>query len=558
MSKRIICSLLAVFMLAALLCGCGTSSDTTPQVTDEAPAAPDSQVPEADEQEPAAPEEEEPSSYFPLEEEEELSIFMSFIPPVVAQIGEDPMTYTVWSEMSSRLNVDIIFQPTTHDVFREKTMLILSGGDYPDIMMNLLEQAYSFSGDRALEDETVLDLTDYVDEYMPNYAKYFYSNDNYIKDASTDEGKIAAIYCLWNDEVGADYGPVIRQDWLNDLEMSAPVTYDDYHEVLTAFKTEKNAAGALWFSKEGGIGCNYLASGFGTTVGIGQSYSDYYKVVDGKAIFCPLEDGFHDYIETMHQWYSEGLIVPNFYDADYDRSNVDDELITTDSTGIWYIYNEYYNGYYDAISEDPDFAISAIQDAVKSEAEGGHLTSKVNVVSTNHACVTKDCRNVELACRFLDYIYSDDGMLLFNYGVEGEGLEYSAEGNPILSDLIINNPDGLSTTAALTKYAQQQGVMLADVDRFSVIYNKEDLEPWNVTDNEWSFPSMASATSEESTTIMNIMSDLFTYMNENVIKFIVGDRSMDEWDSFISGLDTFDIATATQTIQTIYDRYQSR
>ena len=554
--KRTVLILLVLSMIAALFCGCGTGSSASRPASEpeksqaEAPtAAPDASQPEDNGDE---------ASYFPLAEPESLGIFISFIPPVVGEIGDDPMTYTVWRELAERLNVDLEFTVTTHDVFRDKTAILVASNEYPDIMMNLLEQHYNYSGDQAIEDGVAMDLTELVEEYMPNYKSHLYSNPDYVRDASTDAGKIAAIFCLWNKEVGAEYGPVIRQDWLDRVDMEAPVTYDDYYNVLTAFKTEIGASAPIWFCKEGGVGCNYLASGYGTTnCASTMSYTVYYKVVDGKVVFCPTTGEFRDYLTTMHKWYSEGLIYQNYYDADNDRSNISDDLISTESTGIWYIYNEYFNNHFNTISEDPNFKIVAIQDAVKSAAEGGHLTSKVNVVSTNHACITTNCENPELAARFIDYLYSEDGMLLMNYGVEGEGFNY-VDGKPVLSDLVIHNPDGLSVTAALTKYAQQQGLMLCDVDRFSAIYSQEDLAPWNVTDNDWAYPQWASTTDEEAAQIGKVMTDVLTYINENLNKFIIGERSLDEFDAYVERLEAMNVADVTAIYQTVYERYKAR
>lgn len=39
-----------------------------------------------------------------------------------------------------------------------------------------------------------------------------------------------------------DMGPFVRMDWLEDLDMEVPTTYDELTAVLEAFKTEKNCA----------------------------------------------------------------------------------------------------------------------------------------------------------------------------------------------------------------------------------------------------------------------------------------------------------------------------
>lgn len=43
--------------------------------------------------------------------------------------------------------------------------------------------------------------------------------------------------------------------------------------------------------------------------------------------------------------------------------------------------------------------------------------------------------------KLFDYLYSEEGMLLMNFGVEGEQFEY-VDGEIKYTDLIMNNPDG--------------------------------------------------------------------------------------------------------------------
>ena len=85
--------------------------------------------------------------------------------------------------------------------------------------------------------------------------------------------------------------------------------------------------------------------------------------------------------------------------------------------------------------------------------EYGYKTRPVMMVS---AAVTTNCSNVELAARLLDYGYTEEGHILFN-GIEGEslhGLTRTARSILKYTDLILNNPDGLSITHAMGPYTE--------------------------------------------------------------------------------------------------------
>lgn len=87
----------------------------------------------------------------------------------------------------------------------------------------------------------LLDLTDLLQEYVPDYYREFVTNPNWVKFATTDDGTIGAIYCFNAVELGLSSGNFIRQDWLDELGLEAPVTIDDYHDVLTAFKEDRKS-----------------------------------------------------------------------------------------------------------------------------------------------------------------------------------------------------------------------------------------------------------------------------------------------------------------------------
>jgi putative aldouronate transport system substrate-binding protein len=62
-------------------------------------------------------------------------------------------------------------------------------------------------------------------------------------------------------------------------------------------------------------------------------------------------------------------------------------------------------------------------------------------------------------------------------------------------------------------------------------------------------------TTEETTSYNTIYNDIDTYLDENIVKFIVGDKSLDEFDSFVNTLRDMGIDECIAMTQTAYDRY---
>ena len=94
---------------------------------------------------------------------------------------------------------------------------------------------------------------------------------------------------------------------------------------------------------------------------------------------------------------------------------------------------------------------------------------------------------MDSAIKFLDYGYSDEGRMLYNFGIEG--VSYKMEnGYPKYTDLILNNPENKSMTVALSNYARSYdaGPFIQDV-RYMEQYaaldeQKRALKTWSNTD----------------------------------------------------------------------------
>ena len=133
----------------------------------------------------------------------------------------------------------------------------------------------------------ICDLTELVPKYAPNYYKIIQQKD--IKDiAYTDSGRIAAVYSIKQNSQKPWCGLQIRKDWLDELGLEIPVTYDDWETVLTAFKEKKGATAPLWISY------NAYAQDESLNAGFGVSY-DFFQM-DGKVFYGPARQGWKDYL----------------------------------------------------------------------------------------------------------------------------------------------------------------------------------------------------------------------------------------------------------------------
>ena len=180
--------------------------------------------------------------------------------------------------------------------------------------------------------------------------------------------------------------------------------------------------------------------------------------------------------------------------------------------------------------------------------------------------ITTACENPEAAAQWLDYLYSDEGNLLKNYGVEGD--TYTMDnGIPKYTDKILHNPDGLSVSEAMATYFRanspapgfNQSNNYLD-QYYQLDEQKEAIQIWN-KDMDYVKQTMlppVTKTLEESEELSNILTELQTYSEETILKFINGEEPMENWDTFIQNLKDMQAERAVEIQQNAVDRYLGR
>lgn len=267
---------------------------------------------------------------------------------------------------------------------------------------------------------------------MPNFQALLDSDDSIKINAMTDSGYYPVAPQILSSDYMPNAGMVIRQDYLDDVEMDSPITYDDWHTVLTAFKNKLNLEAPLTIPYYGSIFGDYLGAGFDVATYVQSSLNFY--VVDGEVKLGAIEDGYKQYLETMHQWYAEGLIWQDFMSATEQMNYPDSDRVISGKTGIWYCDIDTM-AQYKGTGDDPDFRVVGVSDPVLQEGNVNHLRkysdADANLVNLgNGVAITTHCANPELAAQWLDAHFSPQGILILNYGgIEGETFRYDEAGN---------------------------------------------------------------------------------------------------------------------------------
>ena len=150
------------------------------------------------------------------------------------------------------------------------------------------------------------------------------------------------------------------------------------------------------------------------------------------------------------------------------------------------------------------------------------------------------------------------------FGVEGEGFNY-VDGTPVLSDLIINNPDGLSYMFATYKYASGQATTffpgVFDMEKGFYDPRPGQLEALDtlseLTDGAWIIDRGVQIRLDLQTENASISTEMSTYADGEILKFILGDRSLDTYDDFLATVESMGLDRMTEIQQIAYDTYKA-
>ncbi len=149
--------------------------------------------------------------------------------------------------------------------------------------------------------------------------------------------------------------------------------------------------------------------------------------------------------------------------------------------------------------------------------------------------ITKDCKDPTLAIKWLDYVYANpEGLDVMLYGLEGLTYTLNEDGTKSWTDFVANNPDGLNIASALRSVgAFSAQFSNRTLDFGKMLYSQRAAEESDavVQFTIEPFPQVMG-TEEELDQIDSLTADIDTYEKEMIQKFITGQVSIDEFDSF--------------------------
>ncbi len=383
---------------------------------------------------------------------------------------------------------------------------MIGSGDYADIIQNTIGDSLI----NSYNDGVALDLTEYVNKYMPNYLAFLEKNPDLKEKAVVNidgEDHYLSIVSFYDNAPAQYWGHLYRRDWIvrygtNPVTGEAftggytdpddpdswednvvfpsggtdPVYISDWEWMFEIFEKAYETLGltdSYCYSVpyNGFLAIGELTASFG-----GGCSGTFVRNASNEIFFGAVTSEFRAYLQCMSTWYKNGWLDPNFADRTSDMFYaIDTTSVYQGKVGMWYGLTSQVGGRMDNGSELTSGicaypAATPINDIYGTD-ENKYKTPYSSYVpgkKNTDFIITTAAKNKDLATllTFFDYLYTDEGSLLVSFGLTKEqnatvqselmakynmadgAYSISDDGTIVLADAIQNNIDLYGVTGA--------------------------------------------------------------------------------------------------------------
>ena len=282
------------------------------------------------------------------------------------------------------------------------------------------------ASDMAQNKENFIELTDLInEETMPNLLRAF-EEDPELKAVCT--GRDGKIYSLpkklpLRPEVCGDIF-YINKEWLDNLNLAVPTTYEELETVLEKFITEdadndgdptneiaySNSAGSTLLSGD----LRTILFPFGTMVSRADNYMGLNG--DGEPVFMPAQENYKEAVIWMHELWEKGILDPEYFTQDSSMYNSKLQAEGGSKVGLFHAWTA------DAMAgenADQFIALEAV-----AGPDGNHYVENASNfldIADRELVITKDCEDPEKLLAWADDFYTDLASMQTMYGSISDG-----------------------------------------------------------------------------------------------------------------------------------------
>ena len=315
----------------------------------------------------------------------------------------------------------------------EDVALMIANDEYPDMIYA------KGSATDLYQAGALIDMTDLIEKYGPNIKKMYGAEMEKLKWSQDDPGIYQLSYAGVNQKTLTTGGSCqIQWAALKENDYKYPKTLDEYEKMIKSYlaahpKTEDgldmigitmSASDWHWMITLGNpAGLIADASPDNGQWIIDDEYNVHYKHVT---------DEEKEYFKWLCRMYNEGILDPNF------ATQTDDDYIAKVASGRVVAITDaewHYSQCEATLVADGkvDQTYVGLPVTLREDQVEKALLYQGTTVGWGIG-ITKSCEDPVRAIKFLDYLCSDEGQILYHWGIEGENYFLDDNGQPYRTD----------------------------------------------------------------------------------------------------------------------------
>lgn len=437
-------------------------------------------------------------------------------------------------------------------------LALQGGGALPDMFMVNPSQ-YNGGVMGMYEDGIIAELSDeLVAEYAPDYWAYVNSDNVYMDLIRQLDGKMYnlaghvfeedSVYRFWR-------GLFWRGDLLEKVGREVPTTLDEFYDTLVALKGLEGVTTPMVFQNNTDLREMLKNGDVSSPFGLVNA-SEYQ--VDGVWHYGAYEAEYQELLSFMKKLYDEGLISVDYLTMEV---SVAQAMLCNGEAAVIYGNNSRLNTFASSLPEGAYFvAGSPLKQADGSNAMFTYADFMVTMDDTTY--ISSESKNVEACLQFYNYLFTEDGNLLRNFGLENVTYELQ-DGKPVYTEFLLQNPDGYNMDGLARSYGliNWPGIH-SDAQlrqRHPQQSQIEAYELWGGSDNGKYVVTHTQVLDEYLDEYTDLWVDIELYINECRAKFINGEMDIaNDFATYIDTLKSMGMDRVVEIKQMTLDAYNAR
>jgi len=449
-----------------------------------------------------------------------------------------------YMEEGSGATLDMIIVPDT-DAATKIPLMFAAREELPDLMaFQTRNETIPYAG------EGLVALDD-LKEFMPTYNAWLssLSDEQYevsVKNRVFSDGKIYYTPGTGREGLTRMTAWLHREDIFEKHNLATPTNFDELYVVCK--KLKELYPESYPFCLRGGF---TFINATGSSFDKWWQSTAYYDFDDAEWRWGAAEDTTIEIIEFYKKMIAEKLMP-----ADFDTMNFAEwqELVLTDRGFIFpasHIYVDELNTL--ASTNHPEFKLQAFAAPVANTEKGIAAVSRDDVEHTGLGIPdTGNAEGIKNAAKFIDWMYTDEAMELLSWGKVGETYEMVDGKRKFITDENNSLPSalyGFTTYGSFTRIdSEAVKAMQTDAMAKSRELVREQTLPYYNPGKYISFND------EEQDIIDTYHTQVITYTNEMLSKFVRGIEPISNFDAFVKNLEELGVNKVIGAYESAYKR----